>query len=164
MGMIHVTRVCAPRGTWDCAKNVTVDRVVLDRQDAIRPYGKVCSEAGRVLFLALPRGQELLDGDLLYQDGDTAIVVQVRQPTVVEIRLPVHLAEPDVLPYAMRLCHALGNQHLPVRVVPPGIVRVPVDDPEQVLAFLRRSPFADVEAAVVAGVAEDPLPNVHAHV
>ncbi|AEW04511.1 UreE urease accessory domain-containing protein [Sulfobacillus acidophilus DSM 10332] len=141
-----------------------VERVRLSRRDALRPFGKVVTDYGRTLMLALPRGVELVDGDVLYQDSDLIILVEIIHPSVVAIRLPDYVTGTDRLIYGMQLGHALGNQHLPVRVVPPGIFRVPVDEPERLLRFLQRSAFADVQVDIVAGEADDPVPNAEAHV
>lgn len=152
-----VVEVLASRGRWK-PKGV-VEVLSLRREEAARPFGRYRTDRGTWVQLALPRGQQLEDGDLLWQGEGRSIVVQVEMPPVVEIACP----DGWTFSRAVELAWALGNQHLPMRVDERGRFRVPVYSPSSLLAWLARRGFTEVVARKVAGESDDPLPNPQAH-
>ncbi|MCL8209432.1 MAG: urease accessory protein UreE [Actinomycetia bacterium] len=153
----------AAAGQWEPRSAVGLEVLRLTREEALRPFGRFCTDRGTVVQLALPRGMVLNDGDLLWRDAERVIAVAVALPAVVRITVPATLPPTARLIRAMELAHFLGNQHLAVRVDAEGRLRVPVAAPEALVAWLRQSGFGDVDAAVVPGEPADPLPNPHAH-
>jgi urease accessory protein len=88
---------------------------------------RVTTDAGTELGLALGRGSELHDGDVIYRapDGSQVVVVAIPPSDALVIR-PAEDAPADRLfEMGVRLGHALGNQHWPIRV-DAGAVIVPI--------------------------------------
>ncbi|MCL6563528.1 MAG: urease accessory protein UreE [Firmicutes bacterium] len=156
-----VVEVLAPRGRWQAEGVVEV--LSLRREEAARPFGRHRTDRGTWVQLALPRGQQLEDGDLIWQGEGRAIAVRVEMPPVVEIGFPNGWADGPEARRAVELAWALGNQHLPMRVDERGRFRVPVYSPSSLLAWLARRGFTEVVAREVAGEQDDPLPNPQAH-
>lgn len=153
--------VLASAGSWSPRPGERVDLLRLTVAEAIRPRGRWQTSDGREIVLSLPRGTRLHDGDLLFRGEGFAIAVLVEYPAVVEVRLP-DLPIEDLLVAAMDFAHFVGNRHLPLRVLPGGVVRIPADNTEIILRLLEGYPLP-LTLRVVPGEREDPLPNPEAH-
>ena len=77
-------------------------------------------EDGKVVFLRLPRGTVLRDGDLLQDENDGNVIRIAAEPEPV---LTVSAATPLLL---MQAAYHLGNRHVPVEIT-PSYLRLSVD-------------------------------------
>lgn len=84
------------------------DVVVLTAEERLSPHGLLHSEGGRSLRVSLPRGTELLDGDVLAIADQVAIAVRAAPEQVLVI------TPPDALTWGI-VGFQLGNLHRPVR-------------------------------------------------
>lgn len=84
------------------------DVVVMTAEERLSPHGLFLSEGGRSLRISLPRGTELLDGDVLAIAHQVAIVVQAAPEPVLVI------TPADALTWGI-VGFQLGNLHRPVR-------------------------------------------------
>lgn len=155
-------RVLASGGDWQAGPEERIEQIRLTAAEAARPYRRLATSAGREVLLALERGQVLRDGDLLYRGNGLLLVAAIDYPPVVEITLPPWSGE-RLLVAALRLAHFIGNQHFPLRVLPDGRMRVPVEHPASLVELLQRGPVPEAECRIREGEAGDPLPNPHAH-
>lgn len=85
-----------------------VDALPLSADQRQRPHMRLSTPAGRDIAISLDRGCTLEDGDVLYIDGDTAIVVEAAPEDLIEI-LPLSAREWGTAAYQ------LGNLHREVR-------------------------------------------------
>jgi len=84
------------------------DFVVLTAEERLSPHGVLHSVGGRTLRVSLPRGTELLDGDVLAIADGVAIAVQAAPEQVLVI------TPGDALTWGI-VGFQLGNLHRPVR-------------------------------------------------
>jgi urease accessory protein len=161
-----------------------VDVLELSQWDAQKNRLRGETAQGRSLAIALERGHTLRDGDILLWDeaGRSAVVCRMRLCPVMAVdmsglrRLPAG----EALASAVRLGHALGNQHWPA-VVKEDAVYVPVTVGRDVVSAVMGThavpgtsyafiPGEDVErmldpeeARRLFGGAEAPLDGAHHH-
>ena len=140
--------------------------LTLTREEARRGYGKFSTREGTEIFLSLPRNHELAAGDVVYCQDGRAIQVVIQYPPAVEMTFFPLESVQDAntrLSAIWSLAHFIGNQHFPLRVVGPGHVRIPINNPDRLLKLLQRFAVPDMTVRVVEGQADDPLPNPQAH-
>ena len=114
-----------------------IDWLELSQWDAQKNRFRKKTASGRAMAVALERGHSLRDGDILEWDEEknSAVVCRIRLCPVMVLelsslyRLPVE----EMLASAVRLGHALGNQHWPA-VIRGGSVFVPVTTDKNVAA------------------------------
>lgn len=83
--------------------------LALTAEDRTRSRHRFESEDGQAVFLRLPRGTVLRDGDLLQAD-DGSLVRVIANP---ELVLNVTAPSPQLL---LRAAYHLGNRHVPVEI------------------------------------------------
>ena len=160
-----------------------VDWLELSQWDAQKNRLRKETEGGRSMAVALERGESLRDGDVLEWDeaSRSAVVCRIRLCPVMAVDLMglAALGVESAVSSAVRLGHALGNQHWPA-VVKKGVVYVPMTADEKVMsavmdthdiagvtyAFLSGESVYDLlsgeEARLLFGGAESPLSG-HGH-
>jgi len=126
------------------------DPVVLSAEERVGAHFSAVTVGGRRLRVSLPRGTELMDGDILLFDGETAIVVRAAE----EDLLLVVPGEDPVGWWAA--CYQLGNLHRPARFLAEGVLTPSDPMAEEILrglgiAFSRvRRPFTGRRVGAVA--------------
>jgi urease accessory protein len=139
----------AADGDWAARlRGSRVDQLALDAVEAQRSRLRKRSANGIDVAIALERGVQLRDGDVLGWDEPrrTAVVARIDLRDVLVIDLGSLLGEPaeTVLSRCVEVGHALGNQHWPT-VVKGSRVYVP-------LTLARKVMEAVLEAHQLAGV------------
>lgn len=136
----------------------TVGTVILVYHDRHRRRVRMTDDGGADFLLALPQAAVLKDGDGLVLEGGGVIQVRAASEAVADITAgsPEHLA---------RLAWHIGNRHVPVQVLPNGVLRI-LDD--HVLVDMvrglgaevarHRAPFAPEAGAYAVGHTHE-----HAH-
>ena len=86
---------------------LTKDYVHIEWHDARKKIHRLTSDGGRDVAIRLAEGEGLSDGDVLFVDGDTAVVVDI---------LPVDclVVEPKDLRTMARAAYEIGNRHAPL--------------------------------------------------
>ncbi|MCC5640332.1 urease accessory protein UreE [Nostoc sp. CHAB 5844] len=85
--------------------------LALTAEERTRSRHRFETEDGQVVFLRLPRGTVLQDGDILHDESDGSVIRIVAKP------------EPVLTVFAsslllMRAAYHLGNRHVPVEITP----------------------------------------------
>ena len=137
--MAIVERVLGNRAdaVWSARlKDASIDALVLSQWDAQKNRLRRETEGGVPMAVALERGAFLRDGDVLYWDGEKrfAVVCSIRLCPVMAVNMRdlEELPREEALCAAVRLGHALGNQHWPA-VVKKGVVYVPMTADKKVM-------------------------------
>ncbi len=98
--------------------------LALTAEERTRSRHRWETEDGKVLFLRLPRGTLLQDGDILQDETHSCLVRITAKP---ELVLTVSAPTPILL---MRAAYHLGNRHVPVeitstylRLLPDSVLR-----------------------------------------
>ena len=86
-----------------------VERVALGWEDRLRSRQRVKSDAGTEFGIALPTGQALAEGDVLFEDGERVVAVS----TIPEDVLVLYANSAEEL---ARIAYQVGNRHAPVAV------------------------------------------------
>ena len=86
-----------------------VERVALGWEDRLRNRQRVKSDAGTEFGIALPTGQALAEGDVLFEDGERVVAVS----TIPEDVLVLYANSAEEL---ARIAYQVGNRHAPVAV------------------------------------------------
>lgn len=128
----------AADGAWkERLAGAQVDWLELSQWDSQKNRFRKKTEGGRSMAVALERGLALRDGDILDWDeaGRRAVVCRIRLSPVMAVDMAALGGRPreEALASAVRLGHALGNQHWPA-VVQGSTVFVPVSTDEKVMA------------------------------
>lgn len=114
-----------------------IDWLELNQWDAQKNRFRRDTQGGRTLAVALERGRTLRDGDILEWDEvrRSAVVCRIRLCPVMAVDMHGLSERPmeEALSSAVRLGHALGNQHWPA-VVKENMVYVPVSTGTDVAA------------------------------
>lgn len=117
-------------------RQAEVDCLELSQWDAQKNRLRRETKGGLSVAVALERGAFLRDGDVLYWDADNhfAVVCRIRLCPVMAVDMKGLEAMPEqqALSAAVRLGHALGNQHWPA-VVKNGMVYVPMTADSKVM-------------------------------
>lgn len=85
-----------------------IERVYLRSELLLKRIQRVKTDHGNELGIRLKNGEELRDGDILYQDEKNAIVISVLEDEVIAIK-------PTTLKQMGEIAHMLGNRHLPAQ-------------------------------------------------
>ncbi|MBD2570061.1 urease accessory protein UreE [Anabaena lutea] len=92
--------------------NVVVNlTLALTAEERTRSRHRFTLEDGKVVFLRLPRGTVLHDGDILADESQSNFIKIIAKPEPV---LTVFAATPLLL----RAAYHLGNRHVPVEITP----------------------------------------------
>ena len=67
------------------------------------------SDHGHEYGISLPKGSEMRDGDILFNDGHNMVVISVKEDDVIVIT-------PRDINEMGEVAHNLGNKHLPVQI------------------------------------------------
>ena len=134
-------------GGWPSRlREATIDVLALDAAQAHRTRLRKRTTGGTDVAIALERGVQLRDGDVLDWDEakQTAVVVRVDLPDVMIVDLSTLLAGPaeTLLARSVELGHALGNQHWPT-LVKGSLVYVPVTVAPKVMATVLKTHDVD---------------------
>lgn len=117
-------------------QGASIDWLELSQWDAQKNRFRKTTKEGRELAVALERGQSLRDGDVLdwNEDSRKAVVCRIRlcPVMVVDMQGLTALPREEALAAAVKLGHALGNQHWPA-VVKGSMVYVPVSTDSNVM-------------------------------
>jgi len=113
-----------------------VDWLELTQWDAQKTRFRKETISGRAMAVALERGQFLRDGDILdwNEEERRAVICRIRlcPVMVVDMQGLMALSREEALTVAVKLGHALGNQHWPA-VVKGCMVYVPVSTDRNVM-------------------------------
>ncbi len=124
------------------ARSATVDPLVLQQWEAPKSRLRKASEGGVELAISLPRTEHLHDGDVLYFDEASNVIIVARVPLkevlVIEMEGLEKLAPADILRISFELGHGLGNQHWPA-VIKGTTVYVPLSVDQKVMASVMRT-------------------------
>lgn len=119
-----------------------VDPLVLEQWEAPKNRLRKASEGGVELAIALPRSEHLHDGDVLYYDPASSVIVAARialkEVLVIEMDGIERLAPAEILRTCFELGHGLGNQHWPA-VIKGTTVYVPLSVDQKVMASVMRT-------------------------
>ena len=117
-------------------EGATVDILELSQWDAQKNRLRKETEGGRTVAVSLERGASLSDGDILRYDENAseAVLCRIRLCPVMAVSMEGlrQLPPEEALRAAVRLGHALGNQHWPA-VVKGDCVYVPMTADEKVM-------------------------------
>lgn len=86
-----------------------VERVYLESDELLKRVLRVTSDHGHEYGISLPKGSEMKDGDILFNDGHNMVVISVKEDDVIVIT-PKNINEMG------EIAHNLGNKHLPVQI------------------------------------------------
>ena len=134
-------------GGWPSRlREAVIDVLALDAAEAHRTRLRKRTAGGTDVAIALERGVQLRDGDVLDWDESkqTAVVVRVDLPDVMIVDLSTLLGGPAeaLLARSVEIGHALGNQHWPA-LVKGGRVYVPVTVAPRVMATVLKTHDVD---------------------
>jgi len=91
-------------------KAVVNSTLALTAEERTRSRHRFETDDGQTVFLRLPRGTVLRDGDLLQAETDNSLVRVIAKP---ELVITVTAATPQLL---IRAAYHLGNRHVPVEI------------------------------------------------
>ncbi|MCF2146512.1 urease accessory protein UreE [Desmonostoc muscorum LEGE 12446] len=86
--------------------------LALTAEERTRSRHRFETEDGKVVFLHLPRGTVLHDGDILQEESDRSLIRITAKPELVMTAF----AETPLL--LLRAAYHLGNRHVPVEITP----------------------------------------------
>jgi urease accessory protein len=93
-----------------------IDGLPLDSSDAAKRRLRVRTRGGVDVALDLERGTYLFAGAVLDDDGQRLIVVERRPEEALIVAFSTALDRVALIDRAVRIGHALGNQHVPVEL------------------------------------------------
>lgn len=136
-------------------EGATVDILELSQWDAQKNRLRKETEGGRTVAVSLERGASLSDGDILLYDENAreAVLCRIRLCPVMAVSMEGlrQLPPEEALCAAVRLGHALGNQHWPA-VVKGDCVYVPMTADEKVMgAVMDTHAVPGISYAFLAG-------------
>lgn len=91
------------------------------------------TDAGEDIIIDLPRGSFLRDGDVVWLDQDKMVVVRVETEELMVVYIKPEGSIEEQIEAAVKVGHALGNQHLPVSIN-HRIVKIPIETTREVVA------------------------------
>ena len=103
-----------------------VDALELTAEQRQRPHFRLRTKSGKEVFVSLPRGVELQDGDVISLENGNAVVVQAAAEDLLEVT-PRSAREWGVVAYQ------LGNLHREVRFLVDAMLTPYEESTEQVL-------------------------------
>lgn len=153
---------------WQRTGNVEV--VELTPLEAQKIRQRIVSNKGSRLGINLERGTVLQDGDVLYRNSREArmILVRLKPEEVLCITLLPTASEAELIHFAVRLGHMLGNQHWPVKI-DGRTIYVPISVDKKVMETVLKTYnlpgiiYAFETHAVGAILPLQPIPHTHNH-
>ncbi len=91
-----------------------VERVRVSRLESAKARMRKVGDRGTDVFITLPKGVSLRDGDVLVLRDDKMLVVERERETVAQIGLKDTHDENEMVELAFRIGHSLGNLHRPI--------------------------------------------------
>jgi urease accessory protein len=85
-----------------------IEKVSLESNHLVKRVQRLKTDHNRELGIRLQNPQDLLDGDILFMDNDTMIIVDVQTDDILAIQ-PKDIHEMGVI------AHELGNRHMPAK-------------------------------------------------
>lgn len=92
-----------------------VERIYLESDELLKRVLRVTSDHGHEYGISLPKGSEMRDGDILFNDGHNMVVISVKEDDVIVIT-------PRDINEMGEVAHNLGNKHLPVQIEDDKII------------------------------------------
>ena len=89
--------------------NCHMEKIYLESDELLKRVLRVTSDHGNEYGISLPKGSEMRDGDILFNDGHNMVVVCVKEDDVLVIT-------PKDINEMGEVAHSLGNRHLPVQI------------------------------------------------
>ena len=86
-----------------------IERIYLESNELLKRVLRVTSDHGHEYGISLPKGSEMKDGDILFNDGHNIVVISVKEDDVIVIT-------PRDINEMGEIAHNLGNKHLPVQI------------------------------------------------
>ena len=86
-----------------------IERIYLESDELLKRVLRVTSDHGHEYGISLPKGSEMKDGDILFNDGHNIVVISVKEDDVIVIT-------PRDINEMGEIAHNLGNKHLPVQI------------------------------------------------
>lgn len=86
-----------------------IERIYLESDELLKRVLRVTSDHGHEYGISLPKGSEMRDGDILFNDGHNMVVISVKEDDVIVIT-------PRDINEMGEVAHNLGNKHLPVQI------------------------------------------------
>jgi len=86
-----------------------VERIYLESDELLKRVLRVTSDHGHEYGISLPKGSEMRDGDILFNDRHNMVVISVKEDDVIVIT-------PRDINEMGEVAHNLGNKHLPVQI------------------------------------------------
>ncbi|MBS5789620.1 urease accessory protein UreE [Fusobacterium sp.] len=86
-----------------------VERIYLESDELLKRVLRVTSDHGHEYGISLPKGSEMRDGDILFNDDHNMVVISVKEDDVIVIT-------PRDINEMGEVAHNLGNKHLPVQI------------------------------------------------
>ena len=94
-----------------------LDEVTIDERDARKSRLRLSTLKGQEIGLLLPRGAELLEGDVFaVEEENSKVLIHISLQEVMVLTPLASLHPQERWAWAVRLGHVLGNQHWPVAV------------------------------------------------
>ena len=116
--------------------NIDIEYIHLDQWAAQKSRFLVKGDKGNEYPIALKRGSQVMDGDIVFysQETNRAVVIQIDLCPVLVIDLSGLITKPtvDIIRISVELAHAIGNQHWPA-VVKGTTIYVPLTVAEKVM-------------------------------
>lgn len=94
--------------------------VTLEYDDRHRRRIRLIDDAGEAFMLDLDKATYLSDGDLLELEDGSAVLVKAAIEDVLEVTC-------DSAEQTARIAWHVGNRHMPVQVLPGGVIRLRYD-------------------------------------
>ncbi|WP_300360904.1 urease accessory protein UreE [Fusobacterium sp.] len=89
--------------------HIHIERIYLESDELLKRVLRVKTDHGNEYGISLPKGSEMKDGDILFNDGHNMIIVSVKEDDVLVIT-------PRDINEMGEVAHNLGNKHLPVQI------------------------------------------------
>lgn len=84
-----------------------VENVYLEWDDINKRILRKTTDKGREIGLTINTGKPFQDGDVIYIDDQTIVVLRMTETDVISVR-------PQDITEMGHICYALGNRHLPI--------------------------------------------------
>jgi urease accessory protein len=92
------------------------EAIRINRIESQRVRMRKTSNKGTDVGLTLPSGTKLRHGDILLLTGDKMITVEVEPENVALVEIKDNIHEDDVVELPVKVGHAIGNLHRPIRL------------------------------------------------
>lgn len=89
--------------------HIHIERIYLESDELLKRVLRVTSDHENEYGISLPKGSEMRDGDILFNDGHNMVIISVKEDDVLVIT-------PRDINEMGEVAHNLGNKHLPVQI------------------------------------------------